>query len=106
MTFDLTITLGNLITILGSLLVATWFIFRLEHGIGLLQRDVRELEKDMLQLAGAAISLARHDERFALFDKAIRDLEAKINARIELQDERISTIWTAFNTWRIDKSGG
>lgn len=101
MIIDATVTIGNIIAAGGMFLTGLWFVFRMETAIGLLRRDVKELEKDMLALAGAAIALARHDERFALFEIKIKDFEDRISLKIETQDERISQIWTAFNNWRI-----
>jgi K+/H+ antiporter YhaU regulatory subunit KhtT len=75
--FDLTVNLGNLLTIISFLVGGVTFVYAIRSDVKTIQARLMLVEEELDQLTGVLVSLARQDERLNYLNKELQDLKKK-----------------------------
>lgn len=78
MTFDWTISLGNIITIFGFALSGLIAAAMLKSDVRMLGQRMGALEKDVDNIANVIVQIARQEERLSSIDRRANDLANRL----------------------------
>lgn len=77
MTFDWTITLGNLLTVAGFLGGGIFFMIAIRRDVDILSTRLAPLEKAVLKLTDILVQLGRQSERLNALERDIERYDAR-----------------------------
>lgn len=75
MTFDWTISLGHLITIVGFIFGGGGFIYAMKGEVKELRQDVRDVKSRLDKFGDILVAIGRQDERMTALDRRVDDLQ-------------------------------
>lgn len=100
MQIDWSISVGNLLTVLGFLSGGFWFITTMKTEIVRMEDRLARLELIARGMTDALVELARHGERFAAIELRLNESIERIESRLGALEQRISTLWSIISNIR------
>lgn len=78
MTFDWTISLGHILTIIGFVGTAVGVIFAVRRDVSVLSARLEPIEEAVKALTAALTDVARHDERIKAVERDVQRLDPRL----------------------------
>lgn len=84
MIIDWTVSIGNILTMVGFLGGGLLFVLTMRADIRLISQRLTEVEKDLSQITSVIVEIARQAERLTAQDRRMNDLANRL-FRVELR---------------------
>ncbi|HLL28963.1 MAG TPA: hypothetical protein VKT73_15105 [Xanthobacteraceae bacterium] len=92
MIFDWTVTLGNVLTILGFLVTGLVAILAMKQNIAILAIRMSTVEKTLSEISHAVLDLARQGERLTSVERRLEDNSRIRSEQLDAMNKRIDDI--------------